>query len=81
MVMRQVLRNKNGYSRLYSFFFIDNNGATYTLQKDDCQELFQSINLIGGKVDFLDPIEFVGPEQGKMMTNRIIGVDDGVSSK
>lgn len=37
-------------------------------------------NLAGGQgqVDYLDPVEFVGVEQGKIMVNRILGVDDGV---
>ncbi|ODN05639.1 actin [Orchesella cincta] len=58
-------------------FYVVASGKLNGYEKDDCQELFQSINLIGGKVDFLDPVEFVGPEHGKGMTNRIIGVDDG----
>lgn len=40
--------------------------------------MFQSINLVGGKVDFLDPSDFVGADQSKLLTNRIVGVDDGV---
>ncbi|CAG7718635.1 unnamed protein product [Allacma fusca] len=64
----------NAWRRKYCVL---NIGKLTAYEKEDCETVFQAIQLSGGKVDFLDPVEYVGIEKGKSMINRIIGVDDG----